>query len=174
MVAGVTIGSVLTAVALGSTGLSPSSRCLLPQLRLAATFYGEAGGQFVQTFTFTNVSRQACRMEGWPRIGIEVAPSQRVAVRTRRVVQGQSGGRPFARVLLRSQGAASFDVYGEDWDHLRDRSCPKTTAALVTPPGGPAALRVSVRDPSCPSGLEIAPLTAGRIDRQAWSVVWNG
>jgi hypothetical protein len=174
MIAGVTLWSVLAAVASGSTSPAPSSACLLPQLHLAASFYGEAGGQFLQTFTFTNVSRQVCRMGGWPSVGIEVASHRRVPVRTRQVVQGQPGARPFARVPLRPHGSASFDVYGADWDHQRNLSCPKTTAALVTPPGSGVALRVSVRIPICPSGFEIAPLIAGRTDHQSWSTVWNG
>jgi hypothetical protein len=76
-------------------------------------------------------------------------------------------------VLLRARGAASFNVYGADWDFLRNRSCPMTTAALVTLPGGGAALRVRARIPSCPGGFEIAPVIAGRTDRQSWSFVWH-
>jgi hypothetical protein len=64
-------------------------------------------------------------------------------------------------------------VYGADWDFQRNRSCPFATAALVTPPGGGAALHVGVKIPNCPGGFEIAPLIAGRTDRQSWSFVWH-
>jgi hypothetical protein len=143
------------------------------QLHLAASFYGEAGGQFIQTFTFTNISQRVCRMEGWPSLEVEDVSHRPVPVRTRRVVQGQLGTRPFASVFLRARGAASFDVYGADWDFLRNRSCPRATAALITPAGGSAALRVSVRIPDCPGGFDIAPVFAGRIDRESWSLLWK-
>jgi hypothetical protein len=164
---------VLAAAAPGSTNSSAFARCRPSQLHLAASFYGEAGGQFRQTFTFTNISRRVCRIAGWPSLEIEVASRRPVRVRTRRVVQGPLRARPFASVLLRARGAASFDVYGADWDFPRNRSCPLTTAALVTPAGSSTALRVRARFPNCPGGLEIAPVIAGRTDRQSWSFVWH-
>jgi hypothetical protein len=172
-IAGVTAGSVLAVAAPGSSNSSVFARCQSSQLHLAASFYGAAGGQFIQTFTFTNISRRVCHMAGWPSLEIDVVSRHPVAVRTRRVVQGSPKARPFASVLLRARGAASFNVYGADWDFRRNRSCPLTTAALVTPPGGGAALRVGVRIPNCPGGFLIAPLIAGRTDRQSWSFVWH-
>jgi hypothetical protein len=170
-VAGATAGFVLAIAAPASS--DPSfARCQPSQLHLAASFYGVAAGQFLQTFTFTNVSRRGCRMAGWPRVEIEVA-HRPVPVRTQQVIQGPLRARPFASVLLRVRGAASFNVYGSDWDFRRNRSCPVTSAALVTPPGGGAATRVRVRLPICPGGILIAPVIAGRADRQAWSFVWH-
>lgn len=172
-IAAVTAGSVLAVAAPESTTSSVVARCQPSQLHLAASFYGEAGGQFTQTFTFTNFSRRVCRMGGWPSLEVEVGSHRPVPVRTRRVVQGPERARPFMSVLLRMRDAASFDVYGADWDFLRNRSCPLATAALVTPAGGGEALRVGVRIPNCPGGFEIAPVIAGRTDRQSWSVVWH-
>ena len=104
--AGLAAGSMLAVAAPGSANSSAFTSCESLQLRLAASFYGEAGGQFIQTFTFTNVSRRVCRMEGWPSLEIEVASHRPVPVRTRRVVQGPLRARPFARVLLRARGAS--------------------------------------------------------------------
>jgi hypothetical protein len=171
--AGVTAGCVLAVAAPGSTNSSSVARCQPQQLQLAASFYGEAGGQFIQTFTFTNISRRVCRVGGWPTLEIEVVSHRPLPVRTRRVVQGPLRARPFASVLLRARGAASFDVYGADWDFLRNRACPRATAALVTPAGGRVALRVGVRIPNCPGGLDIAPVIAGPNDHQSWSFVWH-
>jgi hypothetical protein len=172
-VAVVTTGSVLAFAAPGSTSSSAFARCQASQLHLAANFYGKAGGQFIQTFTFVNISRRVCRMAGWPSLKIEDASHRPVPVRTQRVVQGPLSARPFVSVLLRARGAASFNVYGADWDFRRNRSCPLTSAALVTPAGGGTALRVGVRIPMCPGGFEIAPLIAGRRDRGSWSFVWR-
>jgi hypothetical protein len=172
-VACVAAGSVLTVAAPGSTNSSTVARCQPSQLHLAASFYGEAGGQFLQTFTFANISRQVCRLAGWPSLEIEVASHRPVPVRTRRVVQGPPDARPFASVLLHARGAASFDVYGADWDFSRNRSCPRATAARITPPGDGAALRVGVKIPNCPGGFLIAPVIAGRSDHQSWSFVWH-
>ena len=169
----VTAGCVLVVAAPGSSSSSPFPRCQPPQLHIAASFYGEAGGQFIQTFTFTNTSRRICRIGGWPSLEIEVALHRPVPVRTRRVVQGPLRARPFAGVLLRARGAASFDVYGADWDLSRNRSCPLATTALVTPPAGRAALRVAVRIPNCPGGFYIAPVIGGSTDHQSWSFIWH-
>jgi len=165
--------SAMSLAATGSSNTSASAPCRSPQLQLAATLYGEAGGQFVQTFTFTNVSRRACRVAGWPKLRIEVRQHRAVAARVRRVVQGQLHAPPFVSVPIAPRGAASFDVYGPDWDFRGNRSCPRTTAALVTLPGDTTPLRVTARMPNCPGGFEIAPVIAGRTDRQSWSFVWQ-
>jgi Protein of unknown function (DUF4232) len=165
--------SAMSVAGPGSSNTSASAPCQSPQLHLAATFYGEAGGQFIETFAFTNVSSRACRIAGWPRLRVEGRSHRVVAARVRRVVQGQLHAPPFVSVPLRPRGAASFDVYGPDWDFRANRSCPRTTAALVTPPENTDPLRVIVRMPNCPGGFEIAPLIAGRTDRLSWSFVWQ-
>lgn len=164
-----TVGTLLAVAAPAlsqSTGSLP--RCETRQLRLVASFYGEALGSFTQTFTFRNASRQACRLRGWPSLELK---SQLVA--SRRVRQSAPPSPAFATVVLDAGSAASFDVYGADWDHALNRACAETTAVLITPPGDLSALSVAVRMPSC--GLfYIAPLIAGRTDRQSWSVVVHG
>jgi len=172
-VAGVAAGSGFAVIAPGATNSSASARCRPSQVRLAASFYGVATGQFLQTFTFTNTSGRVCRIAGWPSLEIEVGYRRPVPVRTRRVVQGRLRARPFSSVLLRARGSASFDVYGADWDFVRNRSCPLATAALVTLPGSGAPIRVRVRIPNCRGGFGVAPVVAGRTDRRSWSFVWQ-
>jgi uncharacterized protein DUF4232 len=146
-------------------GLAP--RCDAGQVRFAASFYGEAGGQFTQTLTLTNVSRHACRISGWPRLA---AVNGTGRVGTRRVIQSSTP--PFKPLPLRPGGAASFDLYGADWNAIANRPCPSTNAISVIPPGGISAVRVALKIPNCPFGFDIAPLVAGRTDRDSWSVVW--
>lgn len=146
--------------------------CHARDLQLAASFYGEAGGQFSQTFTFTNLGDSACRMRGWPTLQVRT-PSGRVAsVRSIRVVQGASTTHPFRTVVLRPSGAASFDVYGADWDFRANRACPQTRAIFVLPPGAGGRLVAAVSLPNC-GGFFVAPVIAGKTDRQSWSVVWR-
>src|SRR5215472_14791018 len=92
----------LAAPAAGSSGSVP--RCAVVQLRAAATFYGVAGGQFIQTFTFTNASRHACSLSGWPKLNLPA----------RRVRQNARNRPAFRTIVLRVHGAGSFDVYGAD------------------------------------------------------------
>jgi uncharacterized protein DUF4232 len=145
-----------------------SGRCPTRELRLQVGAYGEAATQFMQTLTFTNTSSRTCALAGWPSVRVKDGP----AVTIVRVVQGPLGARPFRRVLLRSRGAASFDIYGADWNVGADRPCPKASALLVTPPGNRAALRIRIRLPDC-GRLYVAPLIPGRRDRLSWSRVWN-
>ena len=143
------------------------------QLHLAASFYGEAGGQFTQTFTFTNVSQAACRLSGWPRIGVLDHAGRNVVTRTLRVVQNAPLQRPYGSVVLRSRGAASFDLFGADWNFSTNRPCARAGAVRVEPPGTRTALAVRVDVPNC-GRFYIAPVVSGRTDRRSWSVVWRG
>jgi Protein of unknown function (DUF4232) len=164
LLAGVVAGIASTLATSAAAARIPP-RCSPARLRLAATFYGEAGGQFVQTLTFTNVGTHTCRLAGWPRLEGPAA---------RRVVQGNPAARPFRSVLVRPRGAASFDVFGADWDVLRNQACPTLARLTVALPSGARTWRVAVRLPRCPAGFLVAPLVAGRTDRASWSVVWHG
>jgi Domain of unknown function (DUF4232) len=155
----------------GSTTSVP--RCHIAQLRLAATFYGEAGGQFMQTFTLTNASRHACSVRGWPRVAVESPTGRPIRTFSRRVIQGSSTAPPFRTVVLRPRAAGAFDVYGADWNHAADKPCPRTTAVLITPSGARSAISVAVRMPNC-GVFDVAPVIAGSVDRRSWSVVWHG
>jgi hypothetical protein len=154
----------------GSTTSVP--RCHTAQLRLAATFYGEAGGQFMQTFTLTNASRHACSLRGWPRVAVESRSGHPLRTSSRRVIQGSSTAPPFRTVVLRAREVGAFNVYGADWNHAADKPCPRTTAVLIMPPGAGAAASVAVKMPNC-GVFDVAPVIAGKIDRQSWSVVWH-
>jgi hypothetical protein len=126
----------------------------------------------MQTFTFTNASRQECRLSGWPSLKLEGKSRRAVPVASRRVIQRTPPAPAFTTVMLEPRGAASFDVYGADWDHAADRACPETTAVLVGPPGAISALSAAVRMPNC-GVFYVAPLIAGRTDHQSWSIVWH-
>lgn len=148
-----------------------ASVCRTAELRLVAHGYGEAGGQFRQTFTFTNVGGRTCLLAGWPTLTLKSPSGRAVSVRSIRVVQGALSAHPFRTVILRRGRAASFDVYGADWNFRAYRACPATTAVLVSSPGA-SALSVNVKMPNC-GAFYIAPIIAGKTDRQSWSVVWH-
>ena len=163
---------VIAQAGLPATDVSAAyPRCRTKQLHLTAGAYGEAAQQFIQTLTFTNESSRRCQLQGWPAVTVR-GRSGRLVVKTRRVVQGPPSARPYECVVLRALGAASFDVYGADWNALANRQCPKTSALVVTPPGASRTLEVRVRLPSC-GVLLVAPLVAGIRDGDAWSTVWK-
>ena len=148
------------AVTFSAREAAPVPTCTGGQLRVQPTVYGEAGGQFIQTFTVTNVGVGACRLAGWPALR---APSIRV-------VQGDPSAKPFHTVVVQPGGAAAFDVFGADYDALANRACPETRVLLVAAPGA-ALSRVRVALPAC-GPFYIAPVIAGRTDRSAWSEIW--
>jgi hypothetical protein len=145
--------------------------CRAGQLRLTASFYGEAGGQFVQTFTVTNAVATSCSLAGWPSLWLRSPSGRAEPARSIRVIQGGPSSPPFGTVVLGAGGAASFDVFGADWDAVANRACPKTHALSVVLPGV-APLPVTVAMPYC-SAFYVAPIVAGWVDRDAWSVVWE-
>jgi hypothetical protein len=165
-------GGVLASTLSAPGRAVPSAHvCRSSQLRLTARFYGEAGGEFMQTFTAMNTAATACSVAGWPTLRLRSPSGRLEPALSIRVVQGGPSSRPFATVVLRPGGAASFDVFGADWDALANRACPKTHGLFVVLPDV-APLPVAVAMPYC-SAFYVAPIVAGPIDRHAWSVVWE-
>jgi len=161
------VGLLAAPTALGARKTT-APRCRVQQLHMAGHFLGEADLMFTETFTFTNASRRACDLAGWPTVRLRSASGKPQPVRTERVLQGLSlaSVRP---VALAPGGAASFDLYGADFNDLADKGCPTTSVILVTPPGDQSALRSVVQVPNC-GRLLIAPMIRGRTDRDSWSV----
>jgi hypothetical protein len=166
---------VLPACSGGSSGkgatkaVQPARQpCRASGLALKVGRYGEAGGQFIQTFTFTNVSGADCRLGGWP--GFRVLEASRRLVPTQRVRQNAPGRPAWRSVVVPPNRSASFDVYGADFDAARDVACPKTSSASITVPNDSAEMSVRLRIPNCGRFL-VAPLLAGSIDRDSWSSV---
>jgi hypothetical protein len=165
---------VAATVALPAVGRPEAGipRCRATQLRLVAGHYGAAATQFTQTLTFTNQSAKRCQLTGWPSLRVMRKLGRVEATRIIHVVQGPPTAPPFRRVVLRPTGAASFNVYGADWDLAANSPCPKTSALRVRPPGDRHALDVRVSVPNC-GRLLVAPLIPGRRDRDSWSRVWK-
>ena len=133
VVAGVVAVTVASANA-SSRAATGVPICQSQHLRLRASFYGEAGGQFVQTFTATSAGTTRCRLEGWPTLRLRNASGRTEAAPSIRVVQGRPSSQPFGTVTLQPGGAASFDVFGADFNAVANRACPKTHALLVALP----------------------------------------
>jgi len=165
----VSAGVVALAVA-SSRAVASVPTCESQHVRLRATFYGEAGGQFVQTFTATNTGTALCRLAGWPTLALRDASGKTHAAPSVRVVQGRPSSQPFRTVTLHPGGAASFDVFGADFDAVANRACPKTHTLLVSLPSAEPQ-PVTVALPDC-GAFYIAPMIAGRTDHDSWSTVW--
>jgi hypothetical protein len=160
----------LAVIAVSATAATPMPTCKATQLRLRATAYGEAGGQFLQTFTFTNTDQSACQLVGWPTLRLLDPSGKTEPAPTIRVVQGQPGTRPFHTVVVQPGSAAAFDIFGADFDAMANRACPKTHGFSLAPPGVvPSPVAVAV--PFC-GPFYVAPIVAGRIDRNAWSAIY--
>jgi len=138
---------------------------------VTAHAYGEAGGQFRQTFTFTDRAGVACQLAGWPTIDVLDAAGRAQAEKIERVRQGSPSVPAWRPVTVKPLRTGSFDLYGADWNARADRACAKTSAVLITPRGNRSHLRVPVRDPDCGTPLFISPIIAGSSDAQAWSEV---
>jgi hypothetical protein len=69
------------------------------------------------TFTFANASTQACHLTGWPVVGLTTASNKPKPLRTIGVLQTPSRA-SVRTVTLSSDGSASFDVYGADFNAL--------------------------------------------------------
>ena len=105
-----------TATSLSSRVAASAPRCSLSQLRLISDRGGwhanyAASGQFTETLTFTNVSRSACQLSGWPRVQAVVngalQPTPMTLVR-----QNAPPSKSSSLVRLAPGKTASFNIYG--------------------------------------------------------------
>lgn len=154
-----------SASTVGAGKATSTSICTSAQVHLRASFYGEAGGEFTQTITVTNTGARECRLAGWPSVRVRTSSGQTTALPSIRVVQGA-----FGAVSLRPGAVASFDIFGADYDALDNRVCPRTHALNVALPGA-APRPIAVTLPYC-GPFFVAPLIAGKTDREAWSTIW--
>jgi hypothetical protein len=91
------------------------------------------------------------------------ASGRPIPVRLSRWVYSQGGPAPFRAVRLRPGSAATFPVFGEDWNHRLDRACPNAETVRVESPGGGGWLSASLRTalPACRQ-WDVGPLVPGR------------
>ena len=142
--------------------------CRAPGLTLTAHDYGEAGGQFRQTFTFRNVTAERCVLTGWPAFRLVSAAGRAVPTKTQRVRQTTPPAPASKIVVLAPHRTASFNVYGADFDALHDVACPRTAAAAITAPQTTSPVFLRLRVPNCGT-FYVAPVVAGSSDRDSWS-----
>jgi hypothetical protein len=163
------ISAVSAATALGSGGAKAPS-CHARQLHMVGHLLGEADQMFTVTFTFTNASKRTCDLTGWPTVRLQARSGEPLPLKTERVIQGLSLASVHP-VVVPPQGAASFDIYGADFNTVADRACPsQTSVILVTPPDNRPALQAFMRVPDCGRFL-VAPIIKGRSDRASWSKI---
>ena len=155
------------ACARGSDAAGPVT-CRAAELTVTAHGYGEAGGQFTQTFTFRNIAASRCALAGWPTFRLAKASGRIVPTKTQRVRQTTPPAPASKLVVLAPRRTASFDVYGADYDALHDVACPTTSAAAIAAPRTSSPLFVRLRVPDCGTFL-IAPVVTGSSDRDSWS-----
>ncbi|HUZ41251.1 MAG TPA: DUF4232 domain-containing protein [Acidimicrobiales bacterium] len=163
-----------TATSSNLRAAASAPRCSLSQLSLISDHGGwhanyAAGGQFTETLTFTNVSRSACQLSGWPRVQAVGNGALQATPMTMVYQSGPPSSKASGPVHLAPGKTASFDIYGGDWNPVQNKACPQTTSGLlVSPPGDSARLAVAVEEPDC-GGFYVSPLIAGSSDRESWS-----
>jgi hypothetical protein len=140
------------------------ARCRSDQLRLIAPrIPGAAAGTMYEPLTLVNTSASGCAVGGWPALRRFDRTGAPIPLRVQRWVYKLRGPAPFRMVALRSRGAATFDVFGSDWNHASNRPCPNVRSLEVEPSGGGAWLSAARLDvPACGRGWSVGPLLPGR------------
>jgi hypothetical protein len=143
-------------------------RCRTSQLRLSAPGWGAAAGSFYENATLTNVSGTSCAVAGWPAVRRFDRAGRVIPVRLGRWVYEMRGATPYRAVPLAPGRAATFEIFGEDWNHRLDRACPWARSLEVEPRGGGGWLSATPLTgegrrgiPAC-RAWELGPLVAGR------------
>ena len=146
--------------------------CQIPQLALIsdpAGWHGNesASNQFRDTLTFTNVSSTSCELSGWPHVQAVIGGIAQPTL-NQRVRQSAPPAPASSPIALNPRSTASFNVYGEDFDVVNQRTCPETSDLIVAPPSGLGELTVVAELPDCRNSYYVSPLIPGSIDKLAW------
>jgi hypothetical protein len=158
-------GSPSTTQGRGRAGFAvgPAPRCRSSQLRLSAPkMWGAAAGSLIEQFTLTNTSGASCIVAGWPTARRFGATGQVIPVELSRWVYRESGPAPFRQVRLRPGGAATFPIFGQDWNHAADRACPNARKMQIRPRGSGGWLSLTLTIPAC-QAWDVGPLVPGHL-----------
>jgi hypothetical protein len=145
-------------------------RCGSTQLHASWRGIGAYTGHSITSFALTNVSDARCTLRGRPKVqlvmqGGRLRPGH--VYRARNARPGFASAVPVQTIVLRTGGAASFNVVVVDQvgraGPIPSKFCAWSRSILVTPPGARSAVRVHFGLSNC--GLGVTPLVAGRIDR---------
>jgi hypothetical protein len=144
-------------------------RCDSAQLRLTVPPWGAAAGSLYEPATLTNTSGSSCAVAGWPAVRRFNAAGQRIPVRIERWVYRLRGAAAYSVVNLAPGRAATFEIFGSDWNHRRDRACRTTQRIQVMPRGGGGWLSATASPPDVGHGIPacrywlLGPLVPGRV-----------
>lgn len=138
-------------------------RCRSGQLGLSVPpTWGAAAGSLYEPATLTNTSGTSCTVAGWPAVRRLDRAGRAIPVDVQRWVYVERGPAPFRTVRLAPGGAATFQIFGQDWNHAVDRACRQAQRLQVEPRGGGGWLFVPVDLPAC-RRWDVGPLVPGRI-----------
>jgi hypothetical protein len=116
-------------------------------------------------FALTNVSGTTCVVQGWPGVKLKLRNGQVISPRLRRIHYYSTGvpNHPLraGAITLRAGGAASFLLFGQDWNYKTNRACARITETLVTPPGAHKGLAIPTGLGLYCAPLNVAPLVQG-------------
>jgi hypothetical protein len=148
----------------GRAVVTSLARCRSDQLRLVAPrIPGAAAGTIYEPLTLVNTSASSCAAGGWPALRRFDRAGAPIPLRAQRWVYKLRGPAPFRMVALRPRAAATFDVFGSDWNHASNRPCPNARRVEVEPSGGGAWLSAARLDvPACGRAWSVGPLLPGR------------
>jgi hypothetical protein len=127
----------------GPVGVAADSSSICAQTRIAqGSLWSEKTGQHTATFVVTNLSDQACALDGYPRVQLLDAQGRLLRFRYHRGGDQMIAADPPHRVVLPPAGRAFFAVNKYRCD-LRATATARTI--LVRLPGAAAWLRLRLR-----------------------------
>ena len=143
--------------------------CRSAQLRISGQPWGAAAGTMYEPVTLTNASGSACSVAGWPAVRRLGADGREIPVRLERWVYRLRGAAPYFVLRLAPGRAATFEIFGEDWNHRLDQPCREALTIQVMTRGRGRWLSLPARPadrgrgiPACRSWL-LGPLVPGKV-----------
>ena len=147
----------------GPRGAGLLPRCTSGQLRISAPKgWGVAAGSLIEDLTLTNTSGVSCSVAGWPTVRRLDRAGHLIPVALSRWVYQETGAAPFRVLRLQPRDAATFPIFGQDWNHAVDRACPNARVIQIRLGVRGGWLSVERSIPAC-QAWDLGPLVRGRL-----------
>lgn len=151
--------------------------CRSGQIQVSSLGGGAGTGNVDQVFGFTNISKTACTVSGYPRISALNAEGVPVAVAEHQLsgLGGVQAGASVPPVVTLKKGQiSSAMISGTDIPIGSETTCPAGYPAfLITPPGTTQPVKVSAVDgpgpgsfPGCSTLIMVNPIVPGSTGRE--------
>lgn len=162
---GVTSPSARRSAATATPARVGAPTCAASQLVLTAAPEGAASGHIATLFHFTNTSRAACSLRGYPSARLLDASGKPLSIMVEQVAHAYLWKTtPVKTITLAAGGSAWFRAQTSNVTIQSGVTCPVAAQTIISPPGSAAGFTSSIHLSTCDGKVYLSPLVADPND----------